>query len=630
MKLNDYTDANEWVPAGGIKLENRALNAVKTIENTMVIAGPGAGKTELLAQRACYLLQTNTCANPQNILAISLKKDAASNLSERVERRCGKELAQRFQSMTYDAFAKELVDRFNKAIPNLYRPDRNYDIAEIGQIRKAFELAGFHPDTSKKNRDINILLNKALIQKRLPVVLNDKAMNKILRESWRILLKGDSYNNFKPLISFQMISRLAEYLIRENPLIQTALQMTYSHVFLDEFQDTTDIQYELVKTCFLNSKVIITAVGDNKQRIMVWARAMDNIFCEYEKDFNANELKLIMNHRSAPRLVELQKLLYVALNEEELEIETSPKWKPEDGDAYLRIFNDHVQEADVIAEEIEDLISKNIKLQDICILVKQLPNIYGEEIIKRLNSKGIRARNESLYQDFLKEACVKIYINMFYLMYTDRNADAWIYIMDSLSLIRGFDSEIEVDKAYELQNELDKFLTELKTQLSTVNDKDELQTVIWSIVNYFGLELIKGAFSQYKRGSFLELVTDNMVEFLWEEYEETNDWLKAIENLEGLNSIPVMTIHKSKGLEYDTIFFVGLEDAAFWNFKEQPDEDRCVFFVALSRAKRRVDFTFSKKRPTQFKDKQSIIGIKEFYDLLRDSSVVEELAYTTE
>ena len=114
---------------------------------------------------------------------------------------------------------------------------------------------------------------------------------------------------------------------------------------------------------------------------------------------------------------------------------------------------------------------------------------------------------------------------------------------------------------------------------------------------------------------------------VWIEYDETKDWIKAIDNFEGKNSIPIMTIHKSKGLEYDTIFFVGLEDSAFWNFKNQPDEDRCTFFVALSRAKRRIDFTFSSNRPTQFSSIQKHDCINEFYELFKDTGIVKKIEY---
>lgn len=626
MKKNDYIEYNQWYPVDGLKLEEVALSAVKSSENTLIIAGPGAGKTELLAQRACFLLQTNTCLNPKRILAVSFKKDAAWNLFERVEKRCGKDLAQRFESMTYDAFAKSIIDHFNRAIPQTYRPNRNYGIANIKDIRHAFDLSGFKPKPGYKNNILNDRLNNALIQNKLPI-LEDSPINSLVKNTWQLMLNGDSSFEFEPIISFQMISRLAEYLIRENPLIKKSIQMTYSHVFLDEFQDTTDIQYDLIKTCFLNTNVVITAVGDSKQRIMIWARAMENIFVDYKSDFNAKDLKLIMNHRSAPRLVEFQKLLYISLNESNIIVQTNSKWNPEDGSAHLHIFKDHIQEADVISTEIQSLVNSGIKLSDICILVKQLPDIYAGTLIKKLNSLGLKSRNECIYQDFLKEECIRIYINIFHLAYAKRNADAWIYIMDTLSLIKDLGSETEIDKVFLLQKDLELFLSKFKSQMDLVKGKEELKIAICSIVNFFGIDSIKSSFPQYKRGTYFDDLIENMVEYLWKEYIEVNDWLKATENLEGLNCISVMTIHKSKGLEYDTVFFIGLEDAAFWNFKNQPEEDRCAFFVALSRAKRRVDFTFSTTRPTSYNEKQSSLGIKEFYELLRNSNIVEEINY---
>ena len=93
---------------------------------------------------------------------------------------------------------------------------------------------------------------------------------------WPLLLKG--FNSNKATLTFKMIMMLAIYIIKTNPYIKCALQMTYSFAFLDEFQDTTDIQYALVKECFHGASTKITAVGDNKQRIMVWAGAVKQIF----------------------------------------------------------------------------------------------------------------------------------------------------------------------------------------------------------------------------------------------------------------------------------------------------------------------------------------------------------------
>ena len=116
----------KWSPCDGIVLEECANCAVRTQKNVLVIAGPGAGKTELLEQKASYLFQTNICRFPQKILAISFKKDAAENLKKRVVKRCGDEIESRFMSMTYDAFSKSILDHFHFALPENLRPAVSY------------------------------------------------------------------------------------------------------------------------------------------------------------------------------------------------------------------------------------------------------------------------------------------------------------------------------------------------------------------------------------------------------------------------------------------------------------------------------------------------------------------------
>ena len=118
----------DWTPIGVEELEANAMSVVRSTESRSVIAGPGAGKTELLAQRAAYLLQTGLSPAPQRILAISFKRNAASNLGARVRKRCHRQHAGRFDSMTFDAFAKGLLDRFGQVLPDRWRPSPDYQI----------------------------------------------------------------------------------------------------------------------------------------------------------------------------------------------------------------------------------------------------------------------------------------------------------------------------------------------------------------------------------------------------------------------------------------------------------------------------------------------------------------------
>lgn len=618
----NLVDKGKWCPADGFRLESEAMDTVLSDENTLVVAGPGAGKTELLAQRACFLLETNTCRYPKKILAISFKKDAAANLRERVELRCGKELALRFESKTYDAFAKEIVDRFKNSLNESYRPLNDYKISEAKDVKRAFEIAGlnFRGSQNEFNREYG---NRLSINK-LP--LDPEYNDEIFIRAWEVLLKGSRNDNFASSLTFGMISRLAEYLIRTNRYIKKAIEMTYSHVFLDEFQDTTSIQYDLVKTCFFQTSTIITAVGDSKQRIMLWAGARKSIFEDFQSDFSCQRKTLIMNHRSAPRLVEIQKAMYNMLNEDMIDLKTNERWNQEDGEAYLRIFKDHIKEADVLSEEIYSLISTGIKINEICILVKLTIDDYSQEIINKLSQRSIKARNEAEYQDLLKEDVIKILVSIFRLASNGGMPDDWDYIYDILSELYGIDESCKPKILKDFIRKVELMINDTKEKLNCIDEK-QFSKLVDYIVEYISYEKFTSEFPQYKSREYFDKLLNKFKELVWIEYDETKDWIKAIDNFEGKNSIPIMTIHKSKGLEYDTIFFVGLEDSAFWSFKNQSHEDRCAFFVALSRAKRRIDFTFSKNRPLKYRNIQEHTEINEFYELFKKTGIVKEIEY---
>src|SRR5580704_16788077 len=118
---------DRWVPSDNLKLEPNALVAATEIERNLALtAGPGAGKTEMLAQRADFLLRTGTCFYPQRILAISFKVDASKNLKDRVRKRCGHQLANRLDSYTFHGFAKRIIDRFRPVLVGEDALDANY------------------------------------------------------------------------------------------------------------------------------------------------------------------------------------------------------------------------------------------------------------------------------------------------------------------------------------------------------------------------------------------------------------------------------------------------------------------------------------------------------------------------
>lgn len=600
-----YIKSESWRPSEGITLEPAAEIAVKSELNNLILAGPGAGKTELLAQRACFLLQTNLCPNPQKILAISFKKDAAENLKKRVELRCGKELAARFESRTFDSFSKQLLDRFRLGLPDAYRPVKHYKIVtnnrDIREIATGYIIER-HPNHPNWQHEINFnLLYRRLTEDVLPIYDDgDDIYTWILIRLWDVMIHGR--NGFPGSLTFPMISKLADYLLNQNPLIKKALQVTYSHVFLDEFQDTTYLQYELVKTIFLESSAILTSVGDDKQRIMGWAGALSDSFQQFNHDFNASQIELTHNHRSAPRLIEIQNVMAKIINENTADVTVSSKHNDLEGVCEVWNFQTHLDEAFFVASSVAKRIQQeNVTPRDICILVKQHEHIYARNIIVELGKQGVQARIEKEYQDLLSEECVQLIVDFLKLATTEKTHDSWVRVSEVLSFVQGYDPDQDHTKILKMESKLDEHILQIKREfIQAINDenscKQKIEKVVNGIFSFIETEKLFRLYPKYASGVFFSQLIDETIEKLTTAYLKYLDWSKAISDFLGLFSIPIMTIHKSKGLEYDTVIFLGLEDDAFWSFRTQRTADMCAFFVALSRAKKQCFFTFSESR----------------------------------
>ncbi len=602
-----FKTIQEWIPADGLTLEDNALATVKSDYNTLVIAGPGAGKTELLAQRACYLLETNTCKFPKKILAISFKRDAAYNLKERVNKRCGIDLASRFDSLTFDAFSKMLLDRFYKGLPIEYCIKSEYEIFFDDRIIL----------------DIYEQINKTYVNTTTKKEILDQYHKKLPHENTAIhkrVFKELLDSGGKTYLSFKMIMRLAELIIVSNNKIREYLQTTYSYIFLDEFQDTTFIQYEFLNSCFGDSNAIMTAVGDDKQRIMLWAGANPEIFTKFQENYNAKILPLQMNFRSAPRLVALQNYLITNLLHREETVINNPTWNKSEGEASLWIFENPDKEMEYFLAKVATWINTNkINPRDICILVKQQLNKYAGELIRYFNENGIKARDESALQDLLIEDIILFIINVLYVISDKKTVNAKSQAMSFLANINSFFDDKQI-----LNEEIkfNQFIVEIRECLKK-EPAIQIEEIIKRILIFANEDKIKSLYPNYKNKKYLTDLIDSLSKELKSNLSNYGDLKHTLDVLMGIGVVPVMTIHKSKGLEYHSVIFIGLEDGAFWSYENQPDEDKCAFFVALSRAKERVIFTFSKERMGRYKiEKQSISKIKELFDNLVGSQLV--------
>ena len=555
--------SRDWETVGGIVLEQEAVKALRDFDhNVVVTAGPGAGKTEFLAQKACYLLQTELCPSPYRVLAISFKNSSADNLIARVSERCKNNEYRRFDSYTFDAFAKKLVDQFLNILPDKLRPSYNYKII----------------DDNKRRRDIDKALEQYMKDE------NTRQWERL----WNKLLHPSDGSSSE--LTFRMIFYLAGS-ITGNTYVKWAIRATYPYVFVDEFQDTTSAQYNFLKKVFKDTDSRITAVGDVKQRIMLWAGAKQDAFECFEDDYSPNDYILLANYRSTETLVDFQRKFYPLLKQ------PCPKTgvmgdRNDTNICVLSSRNDDI-ESDEVAESIKKEINSGIAPENICILTRKKVREYTSKIQKKLDQFNIRSQDAAKLQMLLDDPFTRLVIDLIRLSINPSDPDdIRRNVENELMRICGLPDAREDDKQFEkLELVYSKCISICNEGRSYNSLKvlDKLDTALG------GKAVLKKAYPQYEEEGVLESCRKKFIHCFKQELEiSENDWSEAIDSLRGIGIVPIMTIHRSKGLEYEYVYLIGLEGNSWWDNKHTEGsilEAMSTFFVAISRAKRGLIIT---------------------------------------
>jgi len=515
----------EWVPSSGLVLEPNAEKAVRSRDGCVaLLAGPGAGKTETLAQRADFLLRTGTCPYPKRILAISFKKDASENLKARVSIRCGHQLASRFDSYTFHAFAKRLIDIFRTHLQGQDALNEDYTV--------------------------------------------DKS-NRITRTQ----------------ITFDDMVPLANYIVSECVLARNSIQSTYSDVFLDEFQDCTQAQYLLVINAFKRTGVRIVAVGDTKQKIMGWAGALDGIFVNFGEDFKALHFNLYQNFRSQVRVRMVQNRMFQDIDPPAA-VPESQISGPEGIVAYEEFDRDD-DEAMWIAEAIEEWTSVGVPLSEIAILCNTQPHLYAFKIMAALKQRGIAYRNEQEVQDLFCEPIFELIVDFLVLLTGGSEPDAW----ERFNQAVGYNS-IDDDGDAKARG-WSQFIQDQKQAVQATKDFALVWQSVELMLQRMGMEDIRMMSHDYENQQRLGDVVARVKTHVAECFGGTGSFANALKALGKTEAVRILTIHKCKGMEFHSVIVQGVETETFFGTQ---DDNQCAYFVAISRAKKRLVVTTSAYR----------------------------------
>lgn len=516
-------DPVDWHPRGILTLERNASRAITNVgQNVLVSAGPGSGKTELLAQRADFLFRTGECFYPRRILAISFKTDAARNLRDRIFTRSGSSYAARFDSFTFHAFAKRLIDNYRPVLTgsSSLAPDYRIDETRIPGIQ----------------------------------------------------------------ITFNDLIFLALEIIETSRHARKALRQTYSHVFLDEFQDTTLAQYDLVKAAFYGTDTILTAVGDTNQRIMAWAGALDGIMQTFVDDFDAESLILYQNFRSAPTLRRMQNRMIKDMNP----TAASPETEIAGDSGIIEILHstNQIDEARETAKLIGRWLDDGIPPNEIGILVRQQPKHMTEALTKELRKRDISYRNEQNSQDLFADPVAGLIFNFLWVVADDRRPEAYSKLMHLITLL-----DVDEDAERRLDSCLKRFIRDSRMRVRSGSfndcDSDMWEHIVRQFLNLVSRPVLVTLSPSYQQGERLDQVIDNAIQTFGNKLGEGSSPIDALKDLSDFNSIKIMTIHKCKGLEFKKVVVLGVEKECFWS-KDSIFE----FFVAISRAKEELVLTY--------------------------------------
>lgn len=524
-----------WQPADGLELEPSALRAVKEKKKSLALtAGPGAGKTEMLAQRADFLLRTGTCRYPKRILAISFKVDASKNLKERVRRRCGLDLGARFDSYTFHAFAKRVIDRFRPVLSGKDALDVGYGIGRDRIARKQ--------------------------------------------------------------VAFDDLIPLAIKIVSKSAVARNAIRQTYSDVFLDEFQDCTNQQYELIKILFAGlpaeRSIRLIAVGDTKQKIMGWAGALDGIFLKFVKNFSAKPLNMYRNFRSKPRLLRMQNDIIAMLDP--ASVMPKDQMVGDEGEVFVWTFQDAEQEAVKIAKSISCWINnEGIPPSEIAVLLSKQPDLYAANVMDELQKLGIPYRNEQELQDLSAEPIARLIVDYLACLYGDHSPKAWVRLMDQL--VPFGDDEPQLTTRQNLQRIISQARRKVKVAKSICDEFMGWWELAQEFLQEIGVETLTALSSDYEENDRLSSLIGETEGRIKELIETEPNLIAALDRFSDDQAVRILTIHKSKGLEFDSVIILGIEEQTFWG---RIEEERCVFFVGVSRAKKRLVLTTSQHRET--------------------------------
>ena len=587
-----------------MQLNSEQLKAVNHIDGPMlVLAGAGSGKTKVLTSRIANLIEKGIL--PCNILAITFTNKAAKEMKDRVTNLIGS-AANNIQISTFHSLGLKIL----KENYSLLGYERNFTIIDsddaltiIKKIMKDLNLAKERYNPRELRNKISSAKNEMMGVDAFARVEFDHNVVEVYKRYLNKLKNGNS-------IDFDDLLILPIRLFKNYPSKLEEYQDKYKYILIDEYQDTNEAQYTLSKLLSAKYRNLFV-VGDNDQAIYAFRGANYKNILNFEKDYPETiTVMLEENYRSTKTILNAAN----SVIKNNRERKDKKLWSNNDDGSKIkyRIVPNEKEEASFVGTEIKELISKGIKEEDIAVLYRT--NAQSRVVEEEMLKKNIKYR----------------VVGSFYFYNRKEIKDLLCYLRlinnhkDDVSLLRVVNTpkrgigEKTLDNIMNIANENNISIYEainsgkelefknLIEELTKDSETLSLTELIDNIMNKSGIK------KELTSSKLLEdeIRLENLNEFksITKSYEEEygsatlSDFLEEIslvsdmtEHQDGSNRVSLMTVHSVKGLEFDYVFIIGMEEGIFPHYNAVNDggnsaieEERRLCYVAITRAKKEL------------------------------------------
>ena len=610
----------------------------------LIIAGAGAGKTKTLTTKIAYLIENKNVA-PENILAITFTNKAAKEMKDRLFKTIG-QTAKYLQVSTFHSFGLKLLRENYDALGY----DKNFVIMDsddsLTVVKKIIKDIGYDPKIYNP-RAIRNKISSCKNEMTTPEAYERYAASdfeKVVQEVYAKYEKKLQRNNS---VDFDDLLLLPIELFKKNPDILNKYQDLYQYILIDEYQDTNEAQYILTKMLSAKNRKI-TCVGDDSQSIYSFRGANYKNILNFEKDYkDAKTILLEQNYRSTSNILDAANQV-IKNNKMRKDKNLWTSRGIGEKIKYYRAYNER-DEAQYVIRKIKELTNRNVEYKDIAVLYRT------------------NAQSRVLEEEMLKENLPYRVIGSFYFYSRKEIKDLIAYLRlihnskDNVSLLRVINTPkrgiglktienltIQADamgvsiyeaissgKELEFKNLIEKLkemskdltLTELIDKvLDASGMKKELEDekTLEAEVRLENLEEFKSITKTFEEREGLISLEDFLLEIsLISDVEEYKD---------DPNRISLMTVHSVKGLEFDHVFVVGMEEGIFPHINSLMDnseleEERRLCYVAITRAKDDLHLVNARRRTLFGKEQINPVSrfLGEINKDLMETNVKDEL-----